>query len=62
MKDEFINNFYCVSAINMYDELTTSSKVSLLNQRKDRFDNNSLIQLNASRFYNYPLILEALTL
>ena len=61
-KDEFVNNFYCCSVQNMYEELPTSSKLSVLNQRKDRFDNNSLIQLNASRFYNYPLILEALTL
>jgi hypothetical protein len=62
MKEEFVNNFYCISARDMYDELTTSNKLSILNQRKDRFDNNSLIQLNASRFYNYPLMLEALTL
>lgn len=62
MKDEFVNNFYCISVLNMYEELTTSSKVNVLNQRKDRFDNNSLLQLNATRFYNYPLILEALTL
>jgi hypothetical protein len=62
MAEEFINNFYCVSMIAMYDELTTSAKVSVLNQRKDRFDNNSLINLNATKFYNYPLILEALTL
>lgn len=62
MKEEFINNFYCTSVINMCDELTTSNRISILNQRKDRFDNESLIKLNASRFYNYPLILEALTL
>ena len=62
MKEEFINNFYCISVLDMYDELTTSNKISILNQRKDRFDNESLIKLNASRFYNYPLTLEDLTL
>lgn len=62
MKDEFVNNFYCVSVQNMYDELTTSNRLSILNQRKDRFDNQSLVRLNATRFYNYPLTLEALTL
>lgn len=62
MKEEFINNFYCISVLDMYDELTTSNKIAILNQRKDRFDNDSLIRLNASRFYNYPLTLEALTL
>lgn len=62
LKEEFVNNFYCISVLDMYDELTTSNKISVLNQRKDRFDNESLIKLNASRFYNYPLILEALTL
>ena len=62
IKEEFINNFYCLSILDMYDELTTSNKVSVLNQRKDRFDNNSLLKLNSSKFYNYPLILEALTL
>ena len=60
IKEEFINNFYCMSLIDMYNELTTSSKLSVLNQRKDRFDNESLIKLNATKFYNYPLTLEAL--
>jgi hypothetical protein len=62
MKDEFINNFYCVSIPEIAKELTPTSRSTILNQRRDRFDNNSLIRLNSSRFYNYPLILEALTL
>ena len=62
MKDEFVNNFYCISTLDMYDELNTSNKISILNQRIDRFDNNSLLKLNADRYYKYPLILEALTL
>lgn len=62
IKSDFVNNFYCTSITDMYNELSTGSKLSILNQRKDRFDNESLIKLNASKFYNYPLTLEALCL
>ena len=62
IKEEFINNFYCMSLNDMYNLLSTSNKLSILNQRKDRFDNESLIKLNATKFYNYPLTLEALCL
>ena len=61
-KEEFINNFYCTSILEVQRDLNLSEKMSMLNQRKDRFDNDSLIKLNATKFYNYPLILEALTL
>jgi hypothetical protein len=33
-----------------------------MNQIVDRFDNDSLLKLNADKYYKYPLILEALTL
>lgn len=62
IKEEFINNYYCTSLIDMFKHLSTSNKLSILNQRKDRFDNESLIKLNATKFYNYPLTLEALCL
>ena len=62
IKEEFINNFYCMSLIDMHKELSTSNILGILNQRKDRFDNESLIKLNATKFYNYPLTLEALCL
>lgn len=62
IKEEFINNFYCMSLVDMYNELSTSNILSVLNQRKDRFDNESLMKLNATKFYNYPLTLEALCL
>lgn len=61
-KEEFMNNFYCASIVEIDRELTLSDKLSMLNQRKDRFDNESLMKLNSTKFYNYPLILEALTL
>lgn len=62
IKEDFLNNYYCTSVIEMYSELTESEKISIFSQCKNRFDNNSLIQLNSTRFYNYPLILESLTL
>lgn len=62
MKDEFVNNYYCISVLDMYDELNTSNKISIMNQITDRFDNDSLLKLNATSYYKYPLILEALTL
>ena len=54
IKDEFINNFYCMSVIDMYDELTASEKLSIFNQRKDRSDLTSLQGLNSTVFRNYP--------
>lgn len=62
VKEEFMNNYYCISVMDMYQELTSADKMSIYNQRKDRFDINSLVSLNKTRFANHPLILEALTL
>ena len=44
----------------MYQEIDESEKISIFNQCKDRLDNNTLMSLNSTRFYNYNLILEAL--
>ena len=60
--EEFINNYYCTNVINMSQELTDSDIASILNQRRDRLDLNSLIALNKTRFANHPLILESLTM
>lgn len=62
IKEEFINNFYCSSVSNMYEELSNAEKMSIFNQRQNRVDMNSLIKINKTRFVNYPLILEALSL
>lgn len=59
-KEDFINNFYCSSIIPMYEELTSSEITSVLSQIVDRSDVNTLQQLNATKFYNHPLILEGL--
>ena len=44
----------------MYDELTDGEKSSIIDQQINRSDVNSLQNLNSSKFYNYPLLLEAL--
>lgn len=59
-KKEFVNNFYCTSIIPMYEELTESEKSSITNQIIDRIDINSLQALNSTKFYNHPLMLNAL--
>lgn len=60
IKEEFINNYYCTSILPMYDELTKSEIDSILQQEINRMDINSLYNLNTTKFYNYPLMLEAL--
>ena len=62
LKEDFVNNFYCMNISAMYEELTYSQKISIYNQRSDRLDTNSLIKLNSTKFYNHPLILESLLL
>lgn len=57
---DFINNFLCTAIVNMYEELTTAEKASVLNQQIDRSDNNTLQSLNRTRYVNHQLILEAL--
>ena len=61
IKKEFINNFYCSSILNMYDELTEADKNYILNQITiDRNDTNSFSNLNNTKFYNHKLLLEGL--
>lgn len=62
VKRAFVDNYYCTNIPHIVQEASQSHIASLLNQRKDRFDNNSLLRLNSTEFYHYPLTLEALTL
>lgn len=62
IKSDFITNYYCTSILNMYDEMRESEKSSLTNQQIDRYDMNTLLSLNKTRFVDHPLILEALSL
>lgn len=59
-KEEFINNYYCSSVIPMYTELTPGQIATISGQISDRVDVNTLQQLNSTKFYNHPFILEGL--
>lgn len=60
IKKDFVNNYYCTSVLPMYEELTEAEKDSVISQKIDRSDINSLQTLNSTKFYDYPLLLEAL--
>lgn len=59
-RKQYLDNFYCTSIPDMFEELTEAEKESLTCQRKDRFDNQGLLELNRTVFANHPLTLEAL--
>ena len=59
-RKDFLNNFYCSSILSIFEELTRAQKASIVLQRRDRFDNQGLLQLNREVFYEHPLTLEAL--
>ena len=59
-KEEFVNNYYCSSILPMYQELTGAEITSVLSQRSDRIDLNTLQAINSTKFYNHPLLLEGL--
>lgn len=59
-KESFKNNYHCVYIPLMYERLTESDKNSILNQIVDRYDFNSVKELNNSRFLSCPLRLDFL--
>ena len=59
-KEEFENNYYCTSIPMMYERLTEADKQSIYSQIVDRYDFNSVVKLNNSRFVKWPLKLDAL--
>lgn len=60
-KDQFVKNFYCTSVNCVGEDISESGVVSILSQRKDKLDMNSLMALNNTRFKMYPLMLDALS-
>lgn len=60
IKEEFINNYYCCSILPMYQELTDGEIMSIITQKVDRIDINTLKMINSTKFYNHPLLLEGL--
>jgi len=59
-KDEFINNYYCSNLDYMYSKLTNSEINSIVNQMVDKSDINGLKNINNTKFYNHPIILNNL--
>jgi hypothetical protein len=60
IKEDFVNNYYCSSILPMYQELTDGEITSILTQRVDRIDVNTLRMINNTKFYNHPFLLEGL--
>lgn len=61
-QEEITDNFYQYSIPWKEKELTDADIFSVDSQIVNRFDNNSLLKLNATRFYNHQLMLEELTM
>ena len=57
-----IENYNCINLAKQYSELEEKDIFSITSQIVNRFDYNSLIKLNNTKFYNHPLILESLLL
>lgn len=60
-KNKLIDNYNLFSIDYNYLQLTLSQKETIYESIVDKFDNNSLLKLNSTRFYNNQLNLEALT-
>lgn len=56
------SNFHVLNFDEMYRDLTKEQKYTITSQMVDRFDHNSLLKLNSTEFYEYPMMLEALTM
>ena len=54
-------NFNCVDLHSQFKEISQDHIFSVINQITNRFDYNSLIQLNNEDYKNFPLMLEELT-
>ena len=61
MQEELIDNFYQYSIKWKYESMSESDKYEINSNLINRFDNNSLLKLNATKFYNHQLMLEELT-
>lgn len=59
-RQTFIQNYYCSDVVQIYNDLTDAQKKSILNQIRDRSDNNALYEANHTRFSTHPIVLEGL--
>lgn len=62
IQDTVNDNFRCLHLESMQDKLTREQIYGIESQIIDRFDHNSLLMLNAKRFYNHRFMLEELTM
>jgi hypothetical protein len=58
---DIITNFNCVSIEKQFNALDSKALFDIKNQCVDRFDYNSLLELNRKDYRDYPLMLEELT-
>lgn len=61
IKELTSDNYSCVDIMKQYSELSTQDIYSITNQIVNRFDFNSLRQLNATDYKDFPLMLPELT-
>lgn len=54
-------NFNCINLDSQYGDLSANDIFGITNQITNRFDFASLLELNSTRFKNYPLMLNELT-
>lgn len=59
--EKSIENFNCVNIQKQYNELSQNDIFSITNQIINRFDFNSLLELNSTIYRDYPLMLPELT-
>lgn len=61
IRSQFVNNYYCTSVYCLDEDVSHADCISILSQRKDKLDMNSLITLNNTTFRFHPLLLDALS-
>ena len=62
MQEDLVDNFNQYSIDWKKDNISEDEIYTIKSMIVDRFDNNSLMRLNSSRFYEHPLMLEELTM
>ena len=58
MQEDLVDNFNQYSIDWKKDNISEDEIHTIKSMIVDRFDNNSLVRLNSSRFYEHPLMLE----
>lgn len=61
LRDNIDCNFKCLSIEEILRRVTKTQESKISSQLIDRSDNNSLMKLNSTIFFNHPILLEALT-